>query len=71
MNILIYFDVVNVAYSNPPGKRPTFWPFCIRRLRFDGSTACTPHNLNNSPVIGMLRMNLLPKPTIRDSASCF
>ena len=71
MNILIYFDVVNVAYSNPPGSRPTFCPFVMSRFRFDGSTACTPHSLNNNPVIGILSINLLPNPTILDNASCY
>lgn len=60
---LIYFGVVTVASSNPPGRRPIFLPFFIKPPKFLWSTASTPHNLRIKPVIGKFKAKRLDRPT--------
>lgn len=57
------FRVVKLAYSYPPGTKPTLFPYYISLFKFWQSTVLQPHNLKNIPKKGALKPNLLPKPT--------
>lgn len=63
---LIYFGVVNVASSKPPGISPKGFLFFISLLMFSGLTASTPHHLSCNPEKGKDNKNLLANPVIWD-----
>ena len=63
IHILIYEEVVIVAYSNPPGIRPMFLPYFISRLILLLSTPWNPHSFKAKPKRGRFKANLLESPT--------
>ena len=66
MYIRSYLGFVNVASSKPPGKSPIVLPEFIIFFIWKGSTASTPHNLKNRPIIGTFSINRLLRAVMLD-----